>query len=450
MKKTILSLVIAVGQISTSSGLQQDSTKEYYGPADKFPKKIEGIKLIGNFNATRFGETDTIVLKADERKGEVFNQRFFRVDNIVIKQGSVFTFSKENPLIIKGRDVALNFGMGTYKVALPTNNQNLLNTNSEYSSTSTPQIKKNIDDNMLWLEKATFNESQVSSGRKKFENEIPLLGGFGKIPWGASVEDTALGGEIDKGGIEELNSLYDKYKLPENQSLEKQAQLNTEHKEILDINKKLGNRNNNIGVYIMLPYPSSIAGLSKNRKINYLFTSNELYMVLVRPLDINHPINNEEPDVIIEAMKIKYGTPFSINKTQDQSITYKWKNEFGMAILVLKPKKYFEDELRKMMLPAIKERLANIKSRVNELGNGEIKNVIQNNINSLNQTTELIKDVKRNLYIDSIIYYSKSADDAADYNINLFYDKFTKDNDDLTHLQQEKTQQKAKDIMNSL
>ena len=109
-----------------ASGVENSKAEEkgFYRPADKFPKNVVGIKVVGSFVAERYGES--LWLRADESAGEKDNRRTFHMPpGTPLNAGDKIEISKDSPLIVLRRglpgcyDVKLESGFATDATPAP-------------------------------------------------------------------------------------------------------------------------------------------------------------------------------------------------------------------------------------------------------------------------------------------------------------------------------------------
>jgi formylglycine-generating enzyme required for sulfatase activity len=86
----------------------------FYRPSDKFPKAVQGIKVVGNFVSDMMS-TGQVYLRAAFESGERYNGRFFFPVNVNVSPGESFTFTEEHPITIVRRTSFL----GNFDVLLP-------------------------------------------------------------------------------------------------------------------------------------------------------------------------------------------------------------------------------------------------------------------------------------------------------------------------------------------
>jgi TPR repeat protein/formylglycine-generating enzyme required for sulfatase activity len=87
----------------------------FYRPADKFPKNVKGIKIVGSF-VTRILSTGQTYLQADEDAGERDNLRFFFPQNANLPYADQrLVFTESNPLTVVKRTSFT----GNFDVLLP-------------------------------------------------------------------------------------------------------------------------------------------------------------------------------------------------------------------------------------------------------------------------------------------------------------------------------------------
>jgi hypothetical protein len=168
MKKLILPLLVAVTLASNSSLAKESLIKDFYHPADKFPKNVIGIKIIGKFKAT-----DTLsegnVLHADWTLGEKDNNRFFIFtdgNSSRLQPEEHYIFTEKNPLVVSEVQ-----GLGWYGVTLQ--NADSLSQKKD----SDKRFGKNISSGSQKLGEeqpttASVNDSDQAETGKQFHNGI--------------------------------------------------------------------------------------------------------------------------------------------------------------------------------------------------------------------------------------------------------------------------------------
>jgi hypothetical protein len=88
--------------------------KDFYSPADVFPEKKIGLRIVGKFIVLRFSNGGNY-LSSDESRGEKNAVRRFVPENCNLPLGGRYTFTPEAPLVISS--VSL---FGQYGVLVPS------------------------------------------------------------------------------------------------------------------------------------------------------------------------------------------------------------------------------------------------------------------------------------------------------------------------------------------
>jgi hypothetical protein len=481
--------VLATLALTTASVV---GSPQFYRPSDKFPKQIKGIYLIGNFVATN-PVGDTVVLSADRTRGEKFNQRYFTPVNFGIRNGQQFTFTKEQPLIVQGKDFSLNFGMGAYNVALapqqasPTSiaseghdtaGQGLQVNSKAHAAPNAIATLKNSDDFYDRLRAnsidpvfySLFNQlnspSLMAERKRKFTTQVAPLNGLGNIPWGSSFEDVALGGNIQPGGvtlIRNYNWLYRAVDSTNKSPLEKATQhtlINDQHDSFMAAEEP----DKTITGLQRLPNFGLVMGDSNDGTVQYFFSDDQLYAVIISPkeqrLTESDSLAGRQANTIqvyTAALSSKYGTPTVEGKTvsvpllgEMSVITQTWRNSNGTVVMTLLPINRITADIGRVAL-AFAEIYAGSYVDTSAVGGTIIGEGAKQLLGGAAESAkDWLSDFEKQYSLSNITYYSNAIMGEAEARRSRYEAKKVRDRDILAQTKNKEINKRAAEIRDGL
>lgn len=383
--------------------------KDFYSPSDKFPSDPRGIKIIGKFIAIKDSIDGSIYLKADKSKGEKDVGRIFQTKNFQPNAGDSLEFNKYFPLYIASKSM-----LGIYDVTVQ---QQPTPQPSKVSAGESPNnlIKHEINGGTISERKLiadAMNTEIRKSYKDRFSQPVIPFSGFGNIPWGSTLQESTLGGDIDPRGDIIVTDFYNAYSATENQNTKSIIELEQQELSVIDNYQHL------MGAldtgFIISPTVGIVSGVSGNRVLTYFCSNNKLVGVGISPLKDAVPM---DPPVILEAMKQKYGTPTisKVNIENNENTVFKWSNDIGTVVLIIGHKSATKERMMQNVLE-----MATQQQEQDELNKGNIGNVIalesgqgkaaKELVGSLLGSSEAdINKIEAQYEVAEILYYSNQG-----------------------------------------
>jgi len=418
---------------------------DFYSPSDKFPKNPKGIKVIGHFIVDRFND-GSIFLRADSSNGEKDVNRRFLPKNFNAAAGAQVTFTKDSPLFIASDSI-----LGQYDVVIHQESSAATQPSS-FAGTPVQNTGNQYVDSLLSLSRDVIKINQAKDGKLK----VGLLEGLGLVEWGSSPEDVILKGDIDPGCVSKIVDYPSIYEMSANNP---KTTYQIDLKQFEELQPLQCTKLN----YDMatLPTMSLIIGSSQDNKLlTYFFSNRKLYAVALssyqRPKrsDWDRVPPPIDWHILLEALKQKYGNPELSTKVagNESFIFYKWENDKGKVYLLLKPHHDLDNELRKMMLPYAKAKLAVNGAVLNAVtGENQItKEINQVTDNAMKSIEEMVKANDKILDLAEVYYFSKDFQSRQMDIIKEFDDKLIQDQKNLNNDQNIQLQKAASGMKDNI
>lgn len=411
---------------------------QYYHPGEKLPNNPLGIKLIGHFRSIAALDGKGVFLSADSYEGEKDIQRIFEIVGKQPSPGQKFVFTKTNPAIILSKSF-----LGTYKIRLTETS--IVNQPNNHEAIIKSSGNKMLDN----LIEESKDVSTVQKAKEEFNHEIPLLGGFGKLPWNSNLKAVVLAGEFDFGKVNRIIDYPTSYNSTLNQSFESICQLDAEQDKLL---KELSSR---FQLYdaSALPGISIVIGSGTNREIVYFLENDKLYAVSIGNLQGGTPIDWV---VLLEAMTEKYGKPeqFINNKQGREIIISKWSTDLGFLYMSLEHynaagervlSNYIKNKSRELQFEQAVENPAGYEMSKQILGDpGKIVN------QAMGISDNQISAKEKQLVLRDILYISKEAIDTAKLKLDQFESQKAQNLQNLQSKQRSDLKEKAREIKDTI